>query len=91
MLRRGECLQHHGDALGDHNLIDNKKISYTYSENGVQYYWTDGKYHNKFSMKEGRRRELLPFPWAASHDRPGSVGQSPPRVRLAMAMSASGP
>jgi hypothetical protein len=33
---------------------------------------------------------LLMFPWAAFHDRPGRGGQSPPRVRSAMAISDSG-
>jgi hypothetical protein len=38
---------------GNYNAISNGKFSYTYSENGVEYYSTDGKYHNKFSMKDG--------------------------------------
>jgi hypothetical protein len=33
---------------------------------------------------------LLTFLWVPFHDRPGSGGQRPPRVRLAMAISASG-
>jgi hypothetical protein len=32
---------------------------------------------------------LLLFPWVSVHGRPGRGGQSPPRVRVAMAMSAS--
>jgi cytochrome P450 len=32
----------------------------------------------------------LPSLWVAVHDRPGSGGQRPPRVRSAMAMSESG-
>ncbi|HSR28641.1 MAG TPA: hypothetical protein VLR51_09305, partial [Actinomycetes bacterium] len=35
-------------------------------------------------------RALLTFLWVPFHDRPGSGGQRPPRVRSAMAMSASG-
>jgi CBS-domain-containing membrane protein len=34
-------------------------------------------------------RGLLPFLWVAVHDRPGSGGQRPPRLRVAMAISAS--
>ena len=33
---------------------------------------------------------LLTFLWVGFHDRPGSAGQRPPRVRSAMAISASG-
>ena len=33
---------------------------------------------------------LLTFLWVGFHDRPGSGGQRPPRVRSAMAISASG-
>jgi hypothetical protein len=33
---------------------------------------------------------LLTFLWVPFHDRPGSGGQRPPRVRSAMAISASG-
>jgi transposase len=33
---------------------------------------------------------LLTFLWVLLHDRPGSGGQRPPRVRSAMAISASG-
>ena len=33
---------------------------------------------------------LLTFLWVLFHDRPGSGGQRPPRVRSAMAISASG-
>jgi hypothetical protein len=35
-------------------------------------------------------RALLMFLWVDCHDRPGSGGQSPPRVRSAMAISDSG-
>jgi len=35
-------------------------------------------------------RALLTFLWVLLHDRPGSGGQRPPRVRSAMAISASG-
>ena len=38
----------------------------------------------------GDFRDLLLFPWVGFHDRPGRGGQSPPRVRVAMAISASG-
>jgi hypothetical protein len=38
----------------------------------------------------GRKPALLTFLWVPFHDRPGSGGQRPPRVRLAMAISASG-
>jgi hypothetical protein len=35
--------------------------------------------------------DLLTFPWVGFHAaRPGSGGQSPPRVSMAIAMSASG-
>jgi hypothetical protein len=37
-----------------------------------------------------RERALLTFLWVGFHDRPGSAGQRPPRVRSAMAISASG-
>jgi len=35
-------------------------------------------------------KALLTFLWVLLHDRPGSGGQRPPRVRSAMAISASG-
>ena len=35
-------------------------------------------------------KALLTFLWVPFHDRPGSGGQRPPRVRSAMAISASG-
>ena len=38
---------------GNYNVIDNGKFSYRYSENGVEYYSSDGKFHSKFSMKNG--------------------------------------
>jgi transposase InsO family protein len=41
------------------------------------------------AYNEHQNQELLLFPWADSHDRPGRAGQQPPRVRVAMAMSAS--
>ena len=37
-----------------------------------------------------RLQALLTFLWVPFHDRPGSGGQRPPRVRSAMAISASG-
>jgi hypothetical protein len=42
------------------------------------------------NLDDGLKRALLTFLWVASHDRPGSGGQSPPRVRSAMAISDSG-
>ena len=36
------------------------------------------------------QKALLTFLWVPFHDRPGSGGQRPPRVRSAMAISASG-
>ena len=38
---------------GNYNLIDNGRFSYQYLQDGVEYYATDGKYHSKFSMKDG--------------------------------------
>ena len=35
-------------------------------------------------------KDLLTFLWVRFHDRPGSGGQRPPRVSVAMAISASG-
>jgi hypothetical protein len=40
-------------------------------------------------QEEAVSQGLLLFPWVSVHGRPGSGGQSPPRVRVAMAMSAS--
>ena len=39
---------------------------------------------------DGLDAALLTFLWVPFHDRPGSGGQRPPRVRSAMAISASG-
>ena len=39
---------------------------------------------------EVQGKALLTFLWVPFHDRPGSGGQRPPRVRSAMAISASG-
>ena len=40
---------------------------------------------------DGPNNGATAVPVGRFHDRPGSGGQNPPRVRLAMAMSASGP
>ena len=40
--------------------------------------------------QQGTFKALLTFLWVGFHDRPGSAGQRPPRVRSAMAISASG-
>jgi Domain of unknown function (DUF1905) len=42
------------------------------------------------ALGDGTHKALLTFLWVGVHDRPGSGGQRPPRVRSAMAISASG-
>jgi hypothetical protein len=43
-----------------------------------------------FGWSKDQRKALLTFLWVGFHDRPGSGGQRPPRVRSAMAISDSG-
>ena len=76
----------HYDAAGTMRLREPLKALYLKTHLDQQH----SPFYSPEQFWERLETALLTFLWVVFHDRPGSGGQSPPRVRSAMAIRESG-